>query len=54
MTRKTANTYQIGYQRGGDMRRAAWVRIGSKTLPWKRAIKLVWWLRRRGVMAFAF
>ena len=47
-------TYQIGYQRGGDMSRAAWVRIGRGRRSWKRAVKLVHWLRRRGVVAFAF
>jgi hypothetical protein len=29
-------------------------RIGKTTREWKRARKIVYWLRRRGVMAFAF
>ena len=53
-------TYQIGYyanlpdEHGNIFLNRNWHRIGSSTRNWRRALKLVYWLRRRGVPAFAF
>jgi hypothetical protein len=53
-------TYQIGYykknkdEHGNFLLVRNWVRIGEGLRDKKRAFKLVFWLRKRGVMAFAF
>ena len=51
-----ANTYEIihyvNFMEDGIISRNK-RRIGKATRPYKRAIKIVYWLRRRGVMAFA-
>jgi hypothetical protein len=46
-------TYRIGFYPNYAMLRADWRFIGRKARNWRRAVKLVYWLRRRGVIAFA-
>jgi hypothetical protein len=47
-------TYFIEYYPNGDMRVANCRRLSERKLSWKRAVKVVYWLRRRGIVAFAY
>ena len=44
-------TYSIVYYPNHDLRAANCIRIGSSTRPWRRARRLVTFLRRRGLLS---